>query len=403
MTFLSVVVLSVTLASQPQTPDRRAEAERLARSGAYAAALKQFQALAAANPDDIEARLWIGRLHALMGHAERSADVFQSIVATEPQNVEALTGLGLALTTAGRLREAADTLNRAESLAADRAAVLAAQGRLHRAAGRFTLALAYYDRALVIDGSNDEARMARDAMRAERAHRLQASYYFEHFNVDVPDTHAGTIEVNAHVNDSLRVFGLGQHERKLGQDETRAGGGVTWRREGNLRVQAGAMFGGDTLVLPDTETVFDVGYSARSVRWLAGVRYFHFDASSTVVVSPGLVFPINERLFVTLRYYRSKTDFRDVGENTGNSGGVFRGSGHVSRRVWVDAGYVRGFEGLENVTAERFSQLDANTVSAGFRFEATPMTSIGATYEHQWRSDETRVSTALVTLIQRFK
>ena len=67
MTLISAAILGVTLLAFPQAADQRAEAERLAKSGGYEAALKQFQALAAANPDDIDARVWIARLHALDG------------------------------------------------------------------------------------------------------------------------------------------------------------------------------------------------------------------------------------------------------------------------------------------------------------------------------------------------
>src|SRR3972149_7072684 len=115
----SVLTLALVAAPQAQAPDQRAEAERLARTGAHARALQQFQALAAANPDDVEARLWIARLHVWMGHPERAIDVYQSVVATAPQNVDALVGLGSALTNVGRLADAADALNRAGGIGAD--------------------------------------------------------------------------------------------------------------------------------------------------------------------------------------------------------------------------------------------------------------------------------------------
>src|SRR5215211_2947640 len=115
MTSMAVLVLGL-LVSVPTGQDARAEAERLARSGARQEALKRFQALAAENPADASARLWIGRLHLEMNHPERAAAVYESLVATDPQNVDALVGLGLALTRTGRFREASDALQRAESL-----------------------------------------------------------------------------------------------------------------------------------------------------------------------------------------------------------------------------------------------------------------------------------------------
>src|SRR3954468_7400418 len=130
------MVLTLAVTAAPQAPgaqpaaDSRAQAEQLARSGAYRAALERFQAMAAANPDDIEARVWIGRLHASMGDDERAVAVYESVLTAQPQHVDALVGLGDALVRMGRLRQAADVLSRAEAQAPDNPALLAAQGRL---------------------------------------------------------------------------------------------------------------------------------------------------------------------------------------------------------------------------------------------------------------------------------
>src|SRR5688572_23180411 len=111
------MVLTLAVAAAPQAPavqapsEPRAQAEQLARSGSYRAALERFQAIAAKNPDDLEARVWIARLHSLMGDDRRAVDVYESIIATHPKHVDALVGLGDALVRLGRLREAADTLN----------------------------------------------------------------------------------------------------------------------------------------------------------------------------------------------------------------------------------------------------------------------------------------------------
>lgn len=402
MTLISAAILGVVLLASPQAPEQRAEAERLARSGAHAEALKQFQALAALNPDDIEARLWIARLHTWMGHPQRAADVYQSIVAAQPRNVDALLGLGEALTSAARFREAADALNLAESLAADRPAVLIAQGRLHRAAGRTTLALAYFQRALALEPGNTEARMALDSLRADRAHRIEGSYNFERFSTDVPDTHAGTIEVNARAADSVRLFGGFQHIRKFSRDEDRGGGGIEWFARHDIRFRAGALFGGDTLVLPEADTSVALDFYRPRVAWLASFRYLRFSTSSTYVWSPGLTISLNDRLAITVRYYHSESDFTEFRAITGHDGYSLVATSRVGRRLWVNGGYARGFEGLAIITSERTSQFGADNLSVGARFDATPFTSIAGAYEHQWREADTRVATAMIHLIQRF-
>jgi YaiO family outer membrane protein len=402
MTFISAAILGLALLASPQTSEQRAEAERLARSGAHAEALKRFQALAASNPDDIEARLWIARLHAWLGHPERAADVYQSIVAAQPQNVDALLGLGEALTADSRFREAAEALTRAEALAADRPAILTAQGRMHRAAGRTTLALAYYERALALEPGNTDARMALDSLRAERAHRFEATYNFERFSTDAPDTHAGTIEVNARTSDAVRVFGGYQHVRKFSRDEDRVGGGLEWVARRDLRLRAGGLFSGNALVLPEADTSVSLDYYRARVAWLASIRYLRFDTSSTFLWSPGLTVTLNERAAVTLRYYHSESDFEDFRAVTGHDGFSFVVTGRVGRRVWINGGYARGFEGLAIITSERTSQFGADNLSAGIRFDATPFTTIAGVYEHQWREADTRVATAMFHLIQRF-
>ena len=103
MILISSAILGVVLLTTPQAQDQRAAAERLANSGAYAEALKQFQSIAAANPDDIEARLWIARLHAKLGHPEHAVDVYRSILAVQPQHVDALIGAGESLVALGSI------------------------------------------------------------------------------------------------------------------------------------------------------------------------------------------------------------------------------------------------------------------------------------------------------------
>ncbi len=402
MTFISAAIVGLALLAAPQAQDQRAEAERLARSGAHEQALKEFQALAALNPDDIEARLWIARLHVQLRHPQRAADVYQSIVAAQPQNVDALLGLGDALAMAARFREGAEALSRAEALAPDRPAILTAQGRLHRAAGRSTLALAYFQRALALEPGNAEAQLALDALRAERAHRLEGTYDFERFSTDDPDTHAGTIEVNARAGDAVRLFAGYQHLRKFSRDEDRGGGGIEWFVRRDFRLRAGAFFSGNALNLPEADAAFDLEYHRTRVVWLAAIRYLDFDSSSTFIWSPGLTVSLHDRLAVTARYYHSESDFTEFQPVTGNDGYSLKATGRVGRRLWVNGGYARGFEGLTLITSERTTQFAADNLSAGVRFDATPFTSIGGLYEFQWREFDTQVARATINFIQRF-
>jgi Tfp pilus assembly protein PilF len=397
----STLMLVTALLGAPQAADSRADAERLARSGSHAAALKQFQAIAAENPDDIEARLWIGRLHATMGHPQRAIDVFRSIVIVQPKNVDALVGLGDSLVTTGQYRDAADVLGRAEAIAADRPAVLAAQGRLRRADGHSDLASAYYLRALVLDPTNTAVRAAYNEMRAERAHRVDVGYVFEHFNVDVTDTHAADIAVNARVNDALRVFASGQRQRKFSQTENRGGGGIEWAAHRDVQIRLGGLFGSDTVVLPKTDVFASVDVDSGRATWTVGGRVANFDNVKLWLGGPDLLVRLPHGLEAHAGYYHSSTR-PDVGSSVGLDSGVLGISAALQRRVRVSAEYTRGIDHLELLTVDRLGLFTANTWSLGLEAWASDMTSFNFRYDHQQRPDEVHVERIGVHLTQRF-
>jgi tetratricopeptide (TPR) repeat protein len=400
MIVISAVILGVTLLGSPQAPDPRAEAERTANSGAYGAALKQFQALAAANPDDIEARVWIARLHARMGHPEHAADVYRSILAVQPQHVEALIGLGNALLTLGRLKEAADALNRAEALAADRPAVLNAQGRLHQAGNHDTLALAYYLRAIALDPANAEARAAADALKAARAHRIELDYDFQHVNAQVDDAHLGTIEVNARVNDAVRIFARGQAERAFGFDEQRGGGGVEWSVTRHAWLRAGALFGSDTAFLPESEGFVEASIAHGRARGIVEIRKANFDGSHLWLGGPGLAIAFPGGAEASLRYYHGS--FTTIGFAASTTDTVALGvEGPLGERLRLGAGFTHGIDRLDWLTLDRIA-FEADTLSLKASYNFTPFATFEAGYAFQTRPDDVRVHRARGGFIFRF-
>lgn len=401
MTFITAICLSIALSASAQTPDRRAEAERLANSGAYAAALKAFQAIAAANPDDIEARMWIARLHASLGHPEHAADVYRSILAAQPQNVDALVGMGNALMALGRLKEAGDALNRAEALAADRPAVLAAQGHLHEAANRTTLALAYYLRAIALDPSNTDVRAAADALRASRAHRLELDYDFQHQNVDIDDAHVGTIDLNARLNDALRVFVRGQAQSAFGFDEQRVGGGIEWSVTRHASVRAGALAAIDAVYLPETDRFLEASIVRGRARWSAEIRGADFEGADLWIGGPGLALLLPRGGEASVHYYRGRVTTPAFGDGTTTDTVALKLQGRVARRARVSVGYTHGIDRFDWLTIDRIT-FESDTLSVRGIFDCTPFTSFEAGYEFQSRPGGINVHRARAGLIYRF-
>jgi tetratricopeptide (TPR) repeat protein len=408
ISLFAAIFLSFALAASAQTPDRHAEAERLANSGAYAAALRAFQAIAAANPGDIEARLWIARMHTKLGHPEHAADVYRSILAAQPQNLDALLGLGNSLVRLGRLNEAGDALNRAEAIAADRPAVLTAQGHLHEAAKRDTLALAYYLRAIALDPADADARQAADGLRALRAHRLEVGYDFQRATgpSDVVhdgsrDAHVGSLELNGRASDALRVFGRVQVQSAFDSDEQRAGGGIEWAATRHAVIRGGLLMGIDTVFLPDTDGFFNATFVQGRTRWSVDVQGAQFDSGDLWLFGPGLALSLPRGGEASIRYYRGRfsTPFALVPITTDS---VALGlQGRPTRRSRAAVGYTHGIDRLDWLTADRIT-FEADTISFRVGFDFTPFAGIEAGYDFQSRPAGTNVHRARAGLVYRF-
>lgn len=401
MILISTVILGVTLLTAPQGADQRAEAERMAKSGNYAAALKQFQALAAANPDDIEARLWIARLHAQMGHPEHAVDVYKSILAVQPQQLDALVGVGQSLVKLGRFAEASDALNRAEALAADRPSVLAAQGQLHQAANRTTLALAYYERALTLDPGNVEIRGMADALRAERGHRIELDYDFQHLNTDVDDSHLGTFELNARAADALRVFGRGQVERVFGLTDERVGGGVELSMTRQATLTVGAMFGFDPVYLPESDVFVEVAAQQRRARFGFLVQRAIFENSDLWLVGPELTVRLTDGVDASIDYFHGTTALEGVPNGIGTETVDVRISGPVSKRVRLGAGFTHGIDRRDWLTSDRIT-FESDTFALRATCSFSPFVSLELGYDFQTRPDDVKVQRARAGLTYRF-
>jgi YaiO family outer membrane protein len=400
MTLISAAILGVTLLAFPQAADQRAEAERLARSGGYEAALKQFQALAAANPDDIDARVWIARLHALMGRPEHAEAVYRSILAVQPQHVDALIGLGNALVTLGQLDDAADALNRAEALAADRPALLTAQGRLHQAGNHTTLALAYFMRALALDPANAEARAAADALRAARAHRVELDYTFQHLNADMDDAHVGSFEVNARVSDPVRIFGRGQVQRAFGFDEQRAGGGLEWSITRHAGLRAGVLVGADTAYLPETDAFVEASVRQGRATWSFQLRNADFEGADFWLGGPGLAVTVLPRVEASIQYYRGRVDAEGFGESTTDS--VVLGlAGSASDRLRLGVTFTHGIDRLDWLTLDRITT-EADTVSVTGGYDFTAFVTFRGGYDFESRPDGLQAHRANAGFVFRF-
>jgi tetratricopeptide (TPR) repeat protein len=394
------LLLATALADVPAPPDR-AEAERLARAGNYAQALERFREFATADPDDLDTRVWIGRLHVWMGHAGAGESVFRSVLDVAPDRVDALLGLGAALTALGRTDQAIETLDRAEKLAPNDEEVLAAQGAAHRAAGHATLAEAYLLRAAVIRPEDREIADQLENITRERSHLFSATYTPESYNATATSGRFGSASLNLRANDRLRVLGRVDVQRKFGVNEARGGGGLMFQAMPNVTVRGMALFGGTTVVLPRGDVAAGVDITRNRTTWGGAFRFVRFDGADFAAFTPAVSLKLNERTVLGLSYTRSQTSY-DVGSSIAINSGDARLQVRLKPRVWIGGGYARNLERLDMLSPDRLGSFQANTVTGTARLELKSLTTLTLDYDYQRRAGDVRLIRLLGSLIYRF-
>ncbi len=146
---LSLLLVLAQGAAQPVPNASSADmnaAVQLIQQGRNDEALAALQKIAASDPNDHLARLWIASVHARMGHPELAETVYRSIALEDPTNVDAWVGLGTVLLQEDRVSEGLDALRRAEQLAPQNEAVWTALASAYRLAGEDGQSMAYYER-----------------------------------------------------------------------------------------------------------------------------------------------------------------------------------------------------------------------------------------------------------------
>ena len=380
-----------------------AEAVQVANEGRDAEALAAFQRLAAMNPADHDARLWIARLHARMGHQSLAEPVYRSVLLEDPDNVEAMAGVAAALLARDEPALAFEILEPAAKLAPDNEDVLALLGQAHEQSGRSTEAVAYLERAVEAAQTPQQHQQALERARLSYLNRIEIRGANEQFDGTTPDTNGGDVTLNIRVSDAVRVIGRGQVQQKFGVTEERGGAGLEWRVKPATILRGHVLIGPDNQVMPESDLLGEVEHTVLGVTWMGMLRHFAFDGTSTTFISPAVEWMPTDRLSLALRYALSITDTDSIESmETGQSFHV-RPIYRITPRVWIQGAYAAGVEDFENFSIDRVGDFRAQTLSGGIRFNLPLLTAIIANYEHQfWRSDDVDMGRVTLSLVQRF-
>ena len=391
----------------PATGAALAEAIQAANDGRDAEALRAFQQLASANPHDHEARMWIARLHARMGHQDLAEPVYRSVLLEDPGNVDAMLGVAQALLERDEAAQAIEVLDVAEELAPDNDDVLDGLGRAHRQAGQTARAIAYFERVVSI-APTQQHRLSLEGAQRSYLHRVETRGSSEQFDGDPPDSRSGDLTVNIRLNDTWRMFGRGQAQRKFGESDQRGGGGAEWRWKPMTTLRGHALIGPDNLVMPEGDYLGEVEHTYQYATWTASLRYFDFTGARTTVLSPAVAWMpdipwiADGRLSMTLRYALSWSESNTLSRVESGHSAHVRAAYLIHPRISVLAAYAAGVEDFENFSIDRIGNFRANTLSGGLRVDLPTLTALIANYERQWQSRNPDMGRVSVFFLQSF-
>jgi len=97
------------------------------------------------------------------------------------------------------------------------------------------------------------------------------------------------------------------------------------------------------------------------------------------------------------------SSFAVTGRSEGDHSIMLRETWQGWRRAALQATYAYGIESFEDLTRERLSSLGATTAAAGVRVDLPSLTRITATWEHQWRSNDSHIDRFAASLVQTIR
>jgi YaiO family outer membrane protein len=377
------------------------DAERMARAGDTLRALEAFQALAAANPDDFDSLVWLGRLLTRVGRRAEAIDLLRDVVARSPRQVDARVALGAALLTSGRVEDAYAVMQDAEALAPNSADVLALKGRILRHLGRPSEAYVALDAAYTLSPLDEDVSIVRERTRRMIAHRAHVSVAQE-ASEEIPEATIVDADVDLHLDDTVRVFGRVQWQARAGFDDARGGGGVEWRLSRRVVGRGALLISPGSPRLARADVGGEVELAAGRTQTTIGLRYLDFAGARVWIVAPAISIDVNDDVALAVRYYRSESEFLPFGRRAGNNSGAIIGRWQAARRLSLSAAYASGNESFDIVSVDRLGRFRADTVAGGVRIDLRSLTSFAVGVEHQWRTGDRQLTRVTLDLVQHF-
>jgi YaiO family outer membrane protein len=219
----------------------------------------------------------------------------------------------------------------------------------------------------------------------------------------VSDARDISVTGSVRVRPRFLLEGIARTQNRNGSSDAMFGGGGIWRlnRTSNLAFRVGG--GVDNVSLANGDVTAEVRHYRGPFEIGFNFRYLSFTDVDASSFSPILAWDTGTRWRLAARYTYSLSSFHATGRTGGDHSALLRETFRVSRRVDTTLTYAYGIESFEDLTADRLADLGGHTVAATLRLRLPSLTTLAATWEHQWRANDTRLDRVTLLFVQRFR
>lgn len=332
----------------------------------------------------------------------RSEAELRAALARSPDDIDARIGLGRTLARQGRGEAALEVLRQVEVRASGNPQFLSALAEAYRASGDDHSAFETLERAVDLDPDNPALRSALEAVARADSHAVTFTGQVEddeNGSTAYGGVLAGDLRVvsRLHVSAAARVRDVAAYTDAIG------GGGLRWRFRPQTTVIAAAMIGRNNVALPNQDMAAAVRQDAGATEVGFGFRYLSFSNVDTIALSPSVGWDLAGRGRLDLRYTYSSSDFLSGPDGRVDHSGLVRGRWRAWSRAWLLGTYAYGIGNFDLLTVDRIHALrNLHTAGTGVEIGWPGWTRIATSWEHEWREDRPAVDRLVVTLVEIF-
>jgi YaiO family outer membrane protein len=377
----------------------------LVRSGEYSAAAVLLRGILETNPRDREARIWLARALSFAGDFTGGEREYREVLSAFPGDVEARLGLADVLAWQKRYRESVLVLSDLGKERPDDPEVWVRQGNVAFWGGNPEEAKKHFEKTLIFDPNNEEARRGLDLINAKAAREYRREGEAGASYLRISGGSPGS-QVHVAIRDrsaaGWEYLGRIDYLHRFKEDEGRGTAGILrkWEGGGSLRVEGGISPNAEVFSRESVQAELAWPLGSRLVGY-AGGKYANYSVADAWIAVAALewYFPGSNAMYA--RYILTRSEF-DSG--AGSTDGTFtvKITHYVTDddRIWIYLS--RGTESYTTETVDQIGNISSNTLEMGGRIFPFPRWGIEGRVAWQDRERDHDYFTVSAVLFRRF-